>query len=121
MARPTSTDCPLFFTTYSGNQLSGSSAVAQSLARHTTASGIGKLTSNDCRRSASTIVRQVDPEMSSTIADHMNHSSATAARVYNIKNKDTLGVQAAEFMDDVYTGQKLRRTNYTITDLNSGK
>ena len=94
-----------FFTTFKGTPLSSSSSVANYLGRFTEASGVGRMTSNDFRRSATTITRRVDPSMKQDVADHLNHSVGTADRVYNIVNKDVKGFRASEFLEGIYDGR----------------
>lgn len=95
-------ECDSFFTTFKGTPLHSSSAIAQSLSSHTTGAGIGHITSNDCRRSAATITRAINPQMAATMAIHMNHSEAIADKVYNISNKDESSFRAVQFLDSVY-------------------
>lgn len=51
-------------------------------------SGLGHMTSNDCRQSATTITRELDPSMARDVTIHMNHSEATANKVYDIAFMD---------------------------------
>lgn len=104
-SKVTSDEGGFFFTTFKGTPLASSSSIANYLGRFTSASGIGRMTSNDFRRSATTITRMIDPSMNQTVADHLNHSLTTADKVYNIKNKDVKGFRAAAFLQDIYDGQ----------------
>ena len=66
------TNCPYFFTTYNGKEMTHSSAISHHISSHAKASGLGHLTSNDCRRSATTLTREVDPAMAREVATHMS-------------------------------------------------
>lgn len=101
-------DNPYYFTTQKRNSLIKS--VAQGISSHTKSSGLGHMTSNDFRRSATNITRAVDGSKSSEVAIHMNHSLAVAEKIYNIFNKDHASFAAAEFLDDAYIG-RLRPTS----------
>ena len=45
------TQCPYFFTTFHGKEMTRSSAISHHISSHAKASGLGHLTSNDCMRS----------------------------------------------------------------------
>ena len=99
-----------FFVTFKGTALGSSSAVAHSLSTHSKAAGLGHLTSNDCRRSATTITREVDPTMSGTVTNLMCHQVSTAEKVYYVPDKDTEGFRATKFLSNIYEGS-LKKKN----------
>ena len=98
-------NCPYFFTTYQGKTMTHSSAISHYISAHAKASGLGHLTSNDCRRSATTMTREVDPSMARAVATHMSHSEVTAQKVYDIVNKDKASYQSATFLERCYAGE----------------
>ena len=94
-----------FFTTYAGTPLNGSSAVGMSISRHSAASGLGHMTSNDCRRSASTASYLInDGENSPAVSTLMNHSEGVAKKVYRLTTKDQEAVKATRFLSSFYDG-----------------
>jgi len=93
-----------FFVTFKCSSLGSSSAVAHSLSTHTKTAGLGHLTSNDCRKSAATLTREVDPTMAETVANLMSHRVSTADKVYYLPDKDIEGFKVTEFLTSVYEG-----------------
>ena len=97
-------DSEFFFTTYRGMPLTDASLIGKGISAHAKAAGLGHMTSNDCRRSATTIARIVDSTMAGPLSVHMNHSESTANKVYNIVDKDRASFNAAAFLDKCYDG-----------------
>ena len=101
----TTVDCGYFFTTYNGKSIIESSLISHQISAHAKASGLGHMTSNDCRRSATTVTREVDPSMARDVAVHMNHSEATAMKVYDLASKDKACFRSAQFLEKCYSGE----------------
>lgn len=106
--------CKAFFTNLKGLPLSSSSSVAQSLSSHSRAAGLGHMTSNDFRKSATTITRRIDQNMAGTMATAMNHSEAVANRIYNIADKNLAVFESARFLDMAYDGNLKTRSNIVV-------
>ena len=90
--------------------MSNSSAISHNISSHAKATGLGHLTSNDCRRSATTLTREVDPTMARAVATHVSHSEAVAQKVYDIVNKHRACYASASFLDKCFSGELLPST-----------
>ena len=105
-------DHGFFFVTSTGNSLVDSEKLSHCLSRHAENSGLGHITSNTLRKSAT---REYDPSMADTVATHMNHSRYTADRVCNLPNEDITGIDCARFLDKIYSGEMAKPRDVTIS------
>ena len=106
-----------FFCTNKGNSLLADGKLSHCLSRHSKKAGLGHITSNTLRKSATTAAREYNPAMADVVATHMNHSRYTADRVYNLPDKNIAGIDAARLLDKIYSGEMPKPRTIEITDV----